>query len=595
METQKASVTFRWAIRHLLFFKTKFALIVTGGLLLSGTDLVLPIILQQFTEGLQNGADVGKLLITVVLLLAAALFVRTWLSGRVNMWNTTLSELALKKIHENMFNQLRSLGITYTERVPTGDILSLYHNEVQAIQSLFTRYFRNSVEHGLFLMIGFTYLCTVNWILSIAIIPFFLSYYLIGPYFEKKAAIYSKQYAEQSGIVNAQQYESVASLLEMRQMNADRWDTKKLERKMDVLLDLAGKSLFNAFMRGTVRRLTVAFGSVFIFFLGVTFIRSGDLSVGGFVAFSILYFMVIERLTFFITNLTEQKMISHQITRLYLFMQEEPEVRETSHPVLLNNVRGELHLRGVTYAYPAQPGRPVLSDLSLHINAGETVAIVGPSGSGKSTLIKLLGRLYQPGKGSISLDGVDMTEMSLTQIRESVGYVFQETFLFPGSIRDNIGFGKLGATDEEITAASEAAYASEFIDNLPDGYDTEIGERGYKLSGGQKQRIAIARLFLKNPPVLLLDEATSALDNVSEREVRQALDKLLVGRTTVIIAHRLSTIAHVSRIILVKDGVIAEEGSYEQLLEARGLFYAMATRTSIEGMDSMDGERMNAS
>jgi ATP-binding cassette subfamily B protein/subfamily B ATP-binding cassette protein MsbA len=213
--------------------------------------------------------------------------------------------------------------------------------------------------------------------------------------------------------------------------------------------------------------------------------------------------------------------------------------------------------------------------MDLHVQAGERVALVGTSGNGKSTLLKLVCRFYDPTVGVITLDGVPLTQLPLSQLRQSIGYVFQETYLFGTSVRENIRFGRPQATDAEVEAAAKAAYAHDFIEQLPEGYATYVGERGIKLSGGQRQRIAIARMFVKNPAIVLLDEATSALDNVSEAEVQRALDALLVGRTTLTVAHRLTTIKDYDRIIVIDEGRQVESGKYDELLLQRGAFYRL--------------------
>lgn len=381
--------------------------------------------------------------------------------------------------------------------------------------------------------------------------------------------------------MNKQIYDSAASLLEVRHLQADEWDHRKLDERQSEWREVVYKQHFNAYMRGTVRRLSVAFGSVFIFFLGAWYVRNDQLTVGEFIAFTYLYFTVIARLTYLVTNLTEQKVISQQIVRLYRFMHQLPTVPEPEQPLRVERVIGGYRIERVRFEYEHQQDRSVLSDLSFEIQPGEHVAIVGPSGSGKSTLLKLLGRLYDPSQGSILLDGIDLRSLGSDQLRSIVGYVFQETYLFPNTVRENICFGRLEATEDEIREAARAAYALEFIEALPQGMDTLIGERGIKLSGGQKQRLAIARLFLMNPPVLLLDEATSALDNASEREVQHALEHLMRGRTTVTVAHRLSTVRHADRILVLKAGHIVEAGDYSALIALQGVFASLVQQGSL--------------
>ena len=246
----------------------------------------------------------------------------------------------------------------------------------------------------------------------------------------------------------------------------------------------------------------------------------------------------------------------------------------------LCDVKGQITLKHVSFEYP-DDHTPVLSDINLTIEPGEKVALVGPSGSGKTTLCNLIPRFYDPTEGDILLDGKNLRRITLQSLRSSIGVVQQEVYLFSGSIYENIAYGKPGATRQEVIQAAKLAGAHEFIENLKDGYDTYVGERGVKLSGGQKQRISIARVFLKEPRVLLLDEATAALDNESEHLVAESLDKLAAGRTTLTIAHRLTTIRGADRILVLSGSQIAEEGNHEELMQKKGLYYQLYTTADI--------------
>jgi subfamily B ATP-binding cassette protein MsbA len=258
------------------------------------------------------------------------------------------------------------------------------------------------------------------------------------------------------------------------------------------------------------------------------------------------------------------------VQRVFEIIDTRPTILDRVDAVPIGRVDGRIKLEGVTFGYG--PDRPVVRSVDLEIAAGESLALVGPSGSGKTTLVGLIPRLWDVDAGAIRIDGRDVRDVTVASLREQIGLVAQEATLFGGSIRDNILYGRLGATDAEMVAAAEAANAHQFISAFPEGYDTIVGDRGQRLSGGQRQRVAIARAILKDPPILLLDEATSSLDNESERLVQEALDRLKVGRTTIIVAHRLSTIRAADRIAVLDDGWLVELGTQDELLAADGLY-----------------------
>jgi ATP-binding cassette subfamily B protein len=308
---------------------------------------------------------------------------------------------------------------------------------------------------------------------------------------------------------------------------------------------------------------------------GGFFAYFGKINAGEFAAYLLfvgLFTEPVKRLINFVEQL-QNGMTG--FVRLQELMAVEPE-KDDPGARELTDLRGDVSFEHVTFRYDdARSGKNVLSDLCLDIRKGETVALVGPSGGGKSTLCHLLPRFYEPDAGRITLDGTDIRSYTRLSLRRKVGIVQQDTFLFSGTIRDNIAYGRVDATDEEIEAAAASASLDEFIRALPDGYDTHVGERGVMLSGGQKQRIAIARVFLKNPPILILDEATSALDNTTEVQIQKALGQLSLGRTTLVVAHRLSTIRGADRIVVLTDAGIAEQGRHEELLARGGLYAAL--------------------
>ena len=313
---------------------------------------------------------------------------------------------------------------------------------------------------------------------------------------------------------------------------------------------------------------------VVVMVVGAGFVLSGDLTTGGFVGFLLLvgvFYRPLEKIAAVIE--TYPRGIAG-FRRYQELLATDPEIADAPDAIEAPVLRGDIRFENVSFAYSAD--RPILNGINLNIAAGETVAFVGPSGAGKTTLLALLPRFYEPTAGRITIDGMPLDRMRLNSLRRQIGLVSQDVFLFGGTLRENIAYGRLDATEAEIREAAAQAQLTSMIEGLPDGLDTVVGERGVMLSGGQKQRVAIARAFLKNPPILILDEATSALDSQTEREIQGALDALAVGRTTLVIAHRLGTIRNADRIVVMQEGRIAETGSHGELLARAGIYTALA-------------------
>ncbi|AYF04000.1 ABC transporter ATP-binding protein (plasmid) [Paracoccus yeei] len=309
---------------------------------------------------------------------------------------------------------------------------------------------------------------------------------------------------------------------------------------------------------------------VVVMVVGAGFVLSGELTTGGFVGFLLLvgvFYRPLEKIAAVIE--TYPRGIAG-FRRYQELLATDPEIADAPDAIPAPALRGDIRFEGVGFAYDS--GRPILSGIDLEIRAGETVAFVGPSGAGKTTLLALLPRFYEPTSGRITVDGIVLDRMQLHSLRRQIGLVSQDVFLFGGTLRENIAYGRLGASEEEIMQAARQAQLGPLIESLPEGLETLVGERGVMLSGGQKQRVAIARAFLKNPPILILDEATSALDSQTEREIQAALDALAVGRTTLVIAHRLGTIRHADRIVVMAGGRIVETGEHGALIAQGGIY-----------------------
>ena len=316
--------------------------------------------------------------------------------------------------------------------------------------------------------------------------------------------------------------------------------------------------------------MTTRVVQILIMVAGAYFVLRNDLTIGGFMGFLLLvnvFFRPVESISQVMETYPKGFAGFQRYTEL---LDINPDIADAPDAVDVGLLRGDIRFENVTFGYAGQ--KKVLSDIDLEVEAGETVAFVGPSGAGKTTLCSLLPRFYEVDGGSITIDGIDIRKMTLASLRRNIGIVQQDVFLFAGTIRDNIAYGDLSAGEEDIWEAARRAHLKEFIEAQPDGLETIIGERGVKLSGGQKQRLAIARMFLKNPPILILDEATSALDTQTERIIQKSLVELAQGRTTLVIAHRLATVQNADRIIVVTENGIAEQGGHHELLQSGGIY-----------------------
>jgi ATP-binding cassette subfamily B protein len=493
----------------------------------------------------------------------------------IQYYGHVMGVLITMDIRRDAFDHLQRLPFTFFDKTKAGTLMSRIINDTFEIAEL--------SHHGpedLFLSIvmlsgSFAILCTMSVSLTLIIFAFVPFLLWFAGLMRRKLSRTSMKTRVEIGEVNADLANSIDGVRISKAFETSRHDLEKFQNGNKAYA-LARKQQYRAmaeFFSGTgfimdlLLLATLSSGGLFAYY--------GEIDAGEFAAYLLfvgLFTEPIKRLINFVEQL-QNGMTG--FVRIQELMAEEPE-QDDEGAQELTDVRGAVSFEHVTFRYgDDKADRNVLSDLCLDIRQGETVALVGPSGGGKSTLCHLLPRFYELDAGRITLDGTDIRRYTRLSLRRKVGIVQQETFLFSGSIRDNIAYGNVDASDGEIRAAAQKASLDDFISALPDGYDTYVGERGVMLSGGQKQRIAIARVFLKNPPVLILDEATSALDNVTEAQIQKALDELSQGRTTLVVAHRLSTVRHADRIVVLTDTGIAEQGRHEELLARNGLYAAL--------------------
>ncbi|WP_434748919.1 ABC transporter ATP-binding protein [Paenibacillus amylolyticus] len=572
LEQKQPSVIkiYLWVLSFMKPYYGMTILLILMGVIVSGCELMIPKIIQYFIDIVYPTGDYQTFIQLFMILLIVTVTIILSTMGQ-NLLQRILSEKTARDLQLAAFRKTRELGIPYFESKPPGQILSLLNNQVSAIQEIYKSYMPVSIQFSIYSILSIAIMLSMNVKLTLIMIPVFLIYYIIGPYFARRAVLFGKQSADCNIELNKQIYDSVSALQEFRANDCHDWDMERHENSVKLYLKAYLKTNLFSFLRGSVRRLCNNAGAIAIFAYGSILSKTEEITVGEFVVFILIYFYTIFVLTKIVSLATEQRQLLFQGEKLYELMNSEPTIIEKENPILIKKVRGNISFKQVQFAYSKD--KPILKNFTLDIRAGEKVVLVGNSGCGKSTILKLANRFYETASGSITLDDVSIKDLSLKQLRENIGCVFQETYLFGYSIRDNIAFGNPYASEEDILAAAKAACAHDFIVELKDGYDTLVGERGVRLSGGQRQRIAIARMFVKNPSIILLDEATSALDNISERDVQEALNRLMEGRTTIIVTHRMTSVTNADRIAVVDEGEVHESGTYDQIIQLRGKFY----------------------
>ena len=485
------------------------------------------------------------------------------------LWRN-LAQVIQHDLRLDAYEHLQSLELAYFEDSSTGGLMSILSDDINQLER-FLDVGANEILQLVttVVVIGAAFIIlapNVAW-MTIVPIPFILWGSLI---FQRLLASRYAEVREQVSLLNGQLSNNLTGITTIKSFTAEEYELGRIAAQSQAyrLSNRRAIALSAAFI--PLIRMLILVGFTGILLFGGMEAVAGRLSVG---TYSVLVFMT-QRLLWPLTRLgntfDQYQRAMASTTRVMNLLDTPIAVHSGDISLPVGEVKGELVLQNVTFTYHHRA--PVIQNLSLEIPAGETIGIVGSTGSGKSTLVKLLLRLYEVQAGKITLDGIEINQLQLQDLRRAIGLVSQDVFLFHGTVRENIAYGSFDASLKQIMAAAEIAEAQEFIDQLPQGYDTIVGERGQKLSGGQKQRIAIARAVLKDPPVLVLDEATSAVDNETEAAIQRSLEKITKNRTTIAIAHRLSTVRNADCIYVMEQGKLVEQGTHEQLLEQRGIY-----------------------
>lgn len=519
---------------------------------------------------------IGVVLLVVLVLQSVFSFFRVYLF--VNYTENTLANL-----RQAVYSHLIKLPMSYFAQNRVGDLNSRMSSDLIQIQDTLTTTIAEFLRQFVIIIGGVAFLAYTSLhltILMLAIVPVVaISAVFFGRFIRKTSRLVQEKIAESNTIIE----ETLQGIANVKAFANEFFENKRYKRSTEVIVE-------NAILGGKYRG---AFASFIIFCLfgaivsvvwyGVILAIRNEISIGQLMQF-LLYSIFVGASIGGIAELYAQiQKAVGAVERVFEIMDETPEVVEVYEQKLLEHrIEGNVVFQNVAFTYPSRKEIQVLKDVTIVANKGETIAVVGPSGSGKSTLVALLLRFYDPESGTILIDGKDAKSYSLTDLRNNMAIVPQDVLLFGGSIKENIAYGKPDATIAEIAEAARKANALDFIDSFPEKFETLVGERGVKLSGGQRQRIAIARAVLKDPSILILDEATSSLDSESERVVQEALDKLMVGRTSFVIAHRLSTIRKADKIIVIDKGSVLESGTHEELMSKESGLYRSLSRMQTE-------------
>jgi ATP-binding cassette, subfamily B, bacterial MsbA len=488
----------------------------------------------------------------------------------------------------DLFNHIQSLSLRFFQERRVGEIISRMSNDISVIQKALVSIPVAVLRQTITLVGGLAIVFYLNWKLSGLILIVLPPLMLFARIFGKRLRVLAGQVQDQLARTMVVLEEVFSSIKVVKSYNREAYEKKRFEEGIESAFDAEVKKVkISAFFGPFVLFLTFLVSALLIWYGGRQ-VMAGATTPGELAAFFLYAIIIAGPIGTFVRLYTQIQEALGAIRRVYEILGTRPLIVDPENPVVFDKIEGGIEFDQVSFGYNKET--PVLKGVSFQVSPGEQVALVGPSGAGKSTVVQLVHRFFDVDSGAIRVDGHDIRETELKTFLNHVALVPQETLLFGGTIRENILYGKLDATDEELDRAARFANAYDFINNLDQGYDTVVGEKGVKLSGGERQRIAIARALLKNPKILILDEATSSLDNQSEMLIQDALENLMQGRTTLIIAHRLSTVHNADRIIVLDKGRVVETGNHKELMAHENLYYKLYTLRAFEDPVPVENE-----
>ena len=555
-------------IKYYAPYKKLFFLDLLAAFLFSVCNLVYPMITRDIMNDVVPNKDLRMLIVFGIILLVIFIF-KAVLNHFMQYWGHVVGVRMQGDMRSYVFTHLQKLPNSYFDNNKTGVTMSRIINDLMEVSELAHHGPEDLFISAVILIGSFFILLNIN--ISLTLIIFAILPLLIWFAINQRKRM-NKAFMEtrvKTGDVNATLENSIAGMKVTKSFCNESEELKKFNKSNNIF-KFARESAYKVmadYFSGM--NLFMDILELIVLIAGGYFTYLGKINLGDFTAYLLYVKMFIEPIKKLI-NFTEQYQSGMTGFERFMEIIHEDTEKEIEDPIELKDVKGNINIENISFTYEYK--KEVLKGLNLSIEAGKTVALVGPSGGGKTTLCSLIPRFYDFDQGDIKIDGISVKDVSLKSLRKNIGVVQQDVFLFTGTIRDNIICAKPDATNEEIVEAAKKARIHDFIESLPEGYDTYIGERGVKLSGGQKQRISISRIFLKNPPIIILDEATSALDNVTEREIQASLEELSKDRTNLVVAHRLSTIKNADQIVVLTKEGIAESGTHDELINKGGVY-----------------------